>query len=101
MLLPADCHGHPAKGQVDIGDHRAVLDPGPPPALGAGNVTDQLLDRDLTGWTSPRIGKDTDIFEPNEVGDDLVRIEIHRGVEDLLFHTLKLKRLCAYAVDAA
>ena len=30
---------------------------------------------------------------------DLVRIDVHRGVEDLLFHTLRLKRLCAYAVD--
>ena len=35
------------------------------------------------------------------MGDDLVRIEIHRGVEDLLFHTLRLKRLCAYAVDTS
>ena len=31
--------------------------------------------------------------------DDLARIDVHRGVEDLLFHTLRLKRLCAYAVD--
>ena len=44
-------------------------------------------------------GQDADVFEPDEVRDDLVRIDAHRGVEDLLFHTLSLKRLCAYAVD--
>ncbi|MDQ1361566.1 MAG: hypothetical protein QOJ44_1943, partial [Acidimicrobiaceae bacterium] len=62
-------------------------------------VSDLLFDGDLPGRAPPGIGEDSDIFEPDEMGDDLVRIDVHRGVEDLLFHTLRLKRLCAYAVD--
>jgi hypothetical protein len=49
VLLPADGHGHPAKGQADVGDDRAVLDPRPPPTGRADKLTHLLLDRDLTG----------------------------------------------------
>jgi hypothetical protein len=99
VLLPADGHRHPTEGQVDVGHHRAVLHPHPAPALGAEGITDLLFDRDLTGRTPPGIRQDANVLESNEVGNDLVRIDVHRGVEDLLFHTLRLKRLCAYAVD--
>ena len=58
-----------------------------------------LLDGDLPGGTTTCVGQDAHVFEADEMGDDLDRIDVHRGVEDLLFHTLRLKRLCAYAVD--
>ena len=99
VLLPLDGHRHPTKGQVDVGDHRAVLDPRPFSTRWTASIADLLFDRDLTGRTAPGIGEDTDVFESDEMGNDLVRIDVHRGVEDLLFHTLRLKRLCAYAVD--
>ena len=100
VLLPADGHGHPAEGQVDVGDHRAVLDPGPAPTARTREQSSTSCSiGDLAGRTPPRVGQDADVFETDEMGDDLVRIDVHRGVEDLLFHTLRLKRLCAYAVD--
>jgi hypothetical protein len=44
---------------------------------------DRLFDGDLAGRTPSGIGENPDVFEANEMGDDLVRIEVHRGVEDL------------------
>ncbi len=99
VLLPQDGHRHSTEGQVDVGDHRALLDPRRSATSRTARLTDLLFDGDLANRTSPAIGENADIFEAYEVRDDLVRIEIHRGVEDLLFHTLRLKRLCAYAVD--
>ena len=99
VLLPAQRDGHAAEGQVDVGDDRAVLDPGPAPTARTPQRRIGLLDGDLARRTTARVGQDADVFETNEVSDDLVRIEVHRGVERFLFHTLRLKRLCAYAVD--
>ena len=99
VLLPAQRHRHPTEGQVDVGDDRTVLDPGPAAAARDTRAVDVLFDGDLAGRTAARVGEDADVFEADEMGDDLVRIDVHRGVEDLLFHTLRLKRLCAYAVD--
>jgi hypothetical protein len=99
VFLPAQRDGHTAEGQVDLGDDRTVLDPGSAPTARTPQLWIRLLDGDLARRTAARVGQDADVFETNEVGDDLYRIEVHRGVEDLLFHTLRLKRLCAYAVD--
>ena len=77
-------HRHPTEGQVDIGDDRAVLDPGPAPALGTRRRVHVLFDGDLAGRPSSRIGQDAHVLQADEMGDDLVRIDVHRGVEDLL-----------------
>jgi hypothetical protein len=58
-----------------------------------------LFDGDLIGGTPTRERQHVDVLEPDEMSDDLFRTDVHRGVEDFLFHTLRLKRLCAYAVD--
>ena len=99
VLAPAQRDRHAAEGQVDVGDDRAVLDPGPAPTAPTPQLGLGLLDGDLARRTTASVGQDANVFEADEVGDDLVRIEVHRGVERFLFHTLRLKRLCAYAVD--
>ena len=59
-----------------------------------------MFDRDLPGRTAPRVGEDTNVFQPHEMLNDLGRIDVHRGVDDSLFrHTKRLKRLCVYVVD--
>jgi hypothetical protein len=42
--------------------------------------THLLLDRELIGATAAGIGQSSDNCEPDEMRDDLVTIEIHRGV---------------------
>ena len=99
VLLPAQRDRHAAERQVDVGDDRTVLHPGPTPTARTPQRWICLFDGDLARRTTARVEQDAYVFEADEMGDDLVRIDVHRGVEDLLFHTLRLKRLCAYAVD--
>jgi hypothetical protein len=60
-----------------MGDHRAVLDQRPPFTTRTEGDADLLFDRDLAGRTSPGIGQDADAFRPDEMRDDLVRIDVH------------------------
>ncbi len=79
VLAPAQRDGHPTEGQVDVGDDRAVLDPGPAPTARTPQLGIALFDGDLARRTTARVGQDAYVFDTNEVGDDLVRIEVHRG----------------------
>ncbi len=89
VLLPANRHRHPAKGQVHVGDDGTVLHPGPLPTTLTPPVHDHLLNRDLAGRAASTIGQDPHVFQAHQVRDDRTRVGEHRGVEDLLFHTNK------------
>jgi hypothetical protein len=71
--------GNTAEGQVNVGDDRAILHPGPTPTTGAPRNGIGLFDGDLARRPTERIGQDAYVFETDEVGDDLGRIDRHRG----------------------
>ena len=43
--------------------------------------------------------EDAHVLEADEMGDDLVRIDVYRGADFLFLHTSRLKRLCASSAD--
>ncbi len=91
--------GTPPKGRSTSETTGRSLIQARPPQLGHHNPGFGPLDGDLARRTTTRVGQDAHVFEADEMGDDLYRIDVRRGVKDLLFHTLRLKCLCAYAVD--
>jgi len=94
VLLPAKRHGHPTKGKVGVVNDRALLHPRSQPATWTDGTLDDLLDRELADRAAPGTRKDAHVLQADEVGNDLVRIDEHRGV-GFLFHRTRLKRLCA------
>ena len=74
--------GTPPKGRSQYLDDRALFDEGATTTSRTPRVLDDLFDGELSDRTTPRVGEDAHVFQSDEVGNDLGRIDEHRGVEE-------------------
>jgi hypothetical protein len=80
-------------GQVDVVDHRALFDLGPPLTDGTANLGDNLLDHELDVGAPADVGENPDVFEAHHGPDDLDRVSDDKGAARKLAHTTTLEHL--------
>ena len=79
--------------EIDVGHFWALFDAGSMPAVFAGKITKDLFDLQRHIPAVTLIREHTNVFEPYQSGENLVRVGMGEGACSFVFHSSILQHL--------